>query len=131
MIGEKNLWLFTLVFVIASFIPNLVILTFYFSSIIIEGSSGKYTLHKQGFVISLLGASAGSLFSLLIPLLPESIPWMDVSIGLAFVIWLSLTKHYTQMGWLESFAAALLGALLYIVILAIVTGFMMIFASIL
>lgn len=96
-----------------------------------NGFSRKYTLHKYGFVISFLGTSAGTIFSLLIPLLPGSIPWMDVCIGLVVGVWLFLTKNYTQMSWLESFAAALLGALFYIVVLAISSGFLMIFADVL
>lgn len=117
-------------FAIFSFAPNVILLTYYFSSIIIASDlSRKLTLHKYGFVTSFVGTSAGALFSLLIPLLPGSIPWMDVDIGLITVIWLYLTKRYTQMGWLGSFLAALIGALLYVFVLAIVSGFLMIFAT--
>jgi len=116
-------------FAILSFAPNSILLTFYFSSIIIASDlSRKLTLHKYGFVISFVGTGVGALFSLLIPLLPGSIPWMDVNIALIIVIWLYLTKHYTEMGWLGSFLAALIGALLYIFVLAIVSGFLMIFS---
>lgn len=123
------MWLYTVVFAILSFAPNVILLAFYFSSIIIASDlSRKLTLHKYGFVTSFAGTSAGALFSLLIPLLPGSIPWMDINIVLVVVIWLYLTKHYTQMGWLGSFLAALIGALLYIFVLAIVSGFLMIFS---
>ena len=123
------MWSHTLILAIASFIPNLIISTFYFSSII----TTKGDLHKYGFVISFLGTSAGAIFSLLIPLLPRSIPWNDVRTGLIFVIWLSLTKHYTQTSWLESFAATLVGTIFYMVVLlivsALVSGFLMMSAD--
>lgn len=116
-------------FAILSFAPNVILLAFYFSSIVIASDlSRKLALHKYGVVTSLAGTGAGALFSLLIPLLPGSIPWMDVNIILIVVIWLCLTRHYTQMGWLGSFLAALIGALLYIFVLAIVSGFLMIFS---
>lgn len=104
---------------IASFITNLIISTFFFSSII----ATKGSFHKYGFVISFIGTSAGAIFSLLIPLLPESIPWTDVCIGLVVAIWLPLTKRYTQMSWLGSFAAAAFGALFYTLVSALVTAF--------
>lgn len=104
---------------IASFITNLVISTFYFSQII----AAKGYLHKYGFFIAFLGTGVGAMFSLLIPLLPESIPWMDVGIGLIVVIWLPLTKHYTQMSWVGSFAVVAFGALFYILASALVTAF--------
>ncbi|MDH5793648.1 MAG: hypothetical protein OEZ18_03685 [Candidatus Bathyarchaeota archaeon] len=109
---------------------NLIILTFYFSSIIsIRGS-----LHKYGFIISFLGTSAGAIFSIIIPLFPaEPIPWLDVSHGLVFVVWLVSVKHYIQMSWLSSVAATLVGTLFYgvisVLVSALVSGYWEIFAN--
>jgi len=110
-----------LIIEIASFITNLVLSTFYFSQII----SSKGFLHKSGFIISLLGTSASTVFILLVPLLPESIPWMDVGLVFIVVIWLSLTKHYAQMGWLGSFGVASFGALLYMIVSWLVSAFVL------
>jgi len=101
---------------IASFATNLVLSTFYFSQVI----SIKGAFHKEGFVMSFLGISVGVIFSLIIPFLPESIPWMDIRIGVIVVIWLSLTKHYAQMSWLGSLAVASIGILFYILVSALV-----------
>lgn len=103
------------------FVTNLVFATFYFSQII----SFKGFLHKDAFITSLLGTSAGTIIILLIPLLPESLPWMDIGTGLIVVIWLSLTKHYTQMSWLGSFAVASFGALLYMIVSMLVSAFVL------
>ena len=124
------MWSPTLITLIVSFFLNLIISTFYFSSII----STKASLHKHGFIISFLGTSAGAIFSLSIPLLPAgSIPWSDISHGLVFVIWLSSTKYYTQMSWLESFAATFFGTLFYavvsVLVSALVSGYWEIFAE--
>jgi len=124
------LWSPALIITAALYISNLIILTFYFSSII----SIKGSLHKQGFIISFLGISAGAMFSLSIPLFPaEPIPWLDVSHGLVFVVWLLLIKRYTQMSWLNSFAAAFVGTLFYgivsVLVSALVSGYLEIFAN--
>lgn len=115
---------------IGSFIPSLIFLTFYFSSII----STKGSLHKYGFLISFLGTGAGAIFSLLVPLLPgESIPWMDIFHGILFLVWLFLVKHYAQVSWLESLVAALLGTLIYAIVTflvsAVVSGYLEIVAE--
>ena len=128
--GKKNMWSSALVTIVASFILNLIILTFYFSSIIsIRGS-----LHKYGFIISFLGTSAGAIFSIIIPLFPaEPIPWLDVSHGLVFVVWLLLVKHYIKMSWLSSVAATLVGTIFYgvisVLVSALVSGYWEIFAN--
>lgn len=106
---------------IVSFVTNLVLSTFYFSQII----SSKGFVHKSGFLISLLGTGASAVFILLVRLLPESIPWMDVGIVFIIAIWFFLTKHYTQMGWLGSFGVASFGALLYMIVSWLVTAFVM------
>jgi len=128
--GRKNLWSPTLIITAALYVSNLIILTFYFSSII----SIKGSLHKQGFIISFLGISAGAMFSLSIPLFPAGpILWLDVSHGLVFVVWLLLIKHYIQMSWLNSFAAAFIGILFYgivsVLVSALVSGYLEIFAN--
>ncbi len=106
---------------IASFTTNLILSAFYFSQII--GTKGY--LNRYGFLISFLGTGVGTIFYLLLPLLPESIPWMDICAGLIVVIWLPLTRHYTQMGWLGSFGVAAFGALFYMVVSWLVSAFIL------
>ena len=107
-----------LVSAVASFVPNLIILTAYFSSIV----SVRQSLHTYGFIMALLGTSAGFAFALAVPLLPAAISWVDLFHGVLFVIWLALVRHYTQMSWPESIAAALIGTFFYAVVSLLAAG---------
>lgn len=111
-----------LAFVALSFFPSLVILTFYFSSII-GANSTKHTFHQSGFVISFSGLAIGAAFALATPFLPDSIPAMDVGIVFAVVTWILLLRHYCGTGWLESLPSAFLAAIVYVVIVAVASGF--------
>lgn len=111
-----------LLFVSLSFFPSLVILTYYFSSIL-AGSSTKRTRYRSGFVISFSGLAIAATFALIAPFLPTSIPIMDVGIIFAVISWISMLRRYDGTGWLESLPSAFMAAILYVVIIAIASGF--------
>jgi hypothetical protein len=110
------------VFVALSFFPSLVILTFYFSSML-RGSSTKRTFYQSAFVIAFSGLAIGAAFALTAPLLPDYIPIMDVGIVLAVIAWVLLLRHYCGTGWLESLPSAVIAAIVYVVITAVASGF--------
>ncbi len=111
-----------LLFVALSFFPSLIILTFYFSSILASGSA-KRTFYGNGFVISFSGLAVGVAFALAAPLLPGSIPVLDVGIVFALITWILLLRHYCGSGLLESLPPAFIAAIVYIVIAAVASGF--------
>ena len=111
-----------LLLVSLSFFPSLIILTFYFSTIL-AGSSTKRTFYSSGFVVSFSGLAVGAAFALAAPLLPSSIPVMDVGIVFAVIAWVLLLRHYCGTGWLESLPPAFIAAIVYVVILAVASGF--------
>jgi len=111
-----------LLFVSLSFFPSLVILTFYFSSIL-ASSSTKRTFYSNGFVIAFSGLAVGVAFALAAPLLPGAIPVLDVGIVFAVITWILLLRHYCGTGWLESLPPAFIAAIVYIVIVAVASGF--------
>ncbi len=111
-----------LVFVAFSFFPSLVILTFFFSSML-RGSSTKRTYYQSAFVISFSGLVIGAAFALAAPLLPDYIPIMDVGTVLAVITWVLLLRRYCGTGWLESLPYAIIAAIVYVVIIAVASGF--------
>jgi len=48
---------------------------------------------------------------------------MDVGIVFAVISWIVLLKRYHETGWLESLPSAFLAAIVYVVIIAIASGF--------
>lgn len=111
-----------LLFVSLSFFPSLIILTLYFSSIL-YGGSAKRTFYRSGFVVSFSGLAIGASFALAAPFLPDFIPIMDVGIVFAVITWVLLLRRYCGTGWLESLIPAFIAAVVYIVIVAIASGF--------
>lgn len=111
-----------LLFVALSFFPSLVILTFYFSSIL-AGSSKKRTFYRSAFVVAFSGVAIGGAFALAVPLLPGHIPFMDVGVVFAGIAWVLLLKHYCGTGWLESLLPVFIATIVYVVILALASGF--------
>ncbi|MCW3978099.1 MAG: hypothetical protein NWE77_09215 [Candidatus Bathyarchaeota archaeon] len=57
------------------------------------------------------------------PLLPDYIPIMDVGIVLAVIAWVLLLRHYCGTGWVESLPSAFIAAIVYVVIIAVASGF--------
>lgn len=110
-----------LLLVSLSFFPSLVILTFYFSSVL-SGSSAKRTFYRSAFVVSFSGLAIGAAFALAAPFLPGSIPFMDVGTLFAVVAWVLLLRRYCGTGWLESIPPAFIAAIVYVVILAVASG---------
>ena len=111
-----------LLFVVLSFFPSLLILTFYFSNILTGGLS-KRTFYRSAFVISLSGLAIGAAFALAAPFLPTRIPLMDVGVVLAVIAWVFLLRHFCGTGLLESLPPAIVATIIYVVILAIASGF--------
>lgn len=116
MSPSESLW-----FVFISFAANLVFLTLYFSHILSEYSS-KHSPRNAAFLLSFLGATVGTAFSLSVPFLPEALPYMDVAIGLVCVTWILLLHYYYGAAWLEATFATAIASLVYVVILAVTFG---------
>ncbi len=74
-------------------------------------------------MVSFSGLAIASAFALAAPLMPSSIPIMDVGIVFAVISWILLLKRYHETGWLESLPSAFLAAIVYIVIVAVASGF--------
>ena len=99
-------------------------LTLYFSNILsVPGS--KHAPYRDAFLVSFLGSAAGATFSLIVPSLPRIVPNLDVAISLVIVTWILLLHYHYEAGWLEATLQAALGAIIYVVILAIASGFFM------
>lgn len=110
-----------LLFVALSFFPSLVILTFFFSSML-QGRSAKRTYYQSAFVIAFSGLAIGAAFALASPILPDYIPIMDVGVVLAVIAWVLLLRRYCGTGWLESLPSAIIAAIVYVVIIAVASG---------
>lgn len=111
-------------FVSFSSLPSLVILTLFFSSTIAGGST-KRTFYKSGFLVAFSGVAIGTAFALAVPVLPGSIPVMDLGVVFPAVAWFFSLKRFGGTDWLESVIPAFIAAIIYIVILAIAAGFSM------
>ena len=111
-------------FVSFSSLPSLVILTFFFSSII-AGSSTKRTFYKKGFLVAFSGVAIGTAFALVGPILPSFIPVMDVGLVFTAVVWVFSLRRFCGTDWLESLLPAFIAAIIYVVIMAIASGFSM------
>lgn len=111
-------------FVSFSSLPSLVILTFFFSSII-AGSSTKRTFYKTGFLVAFLGVAIGTAFALAVPVLPSSIPVMDIGVVFTAVAWVFSLRRFCGTDWLESLFPAFIAAIIYVVIIAMASGFSM------
>jgi hypothetical protein len=106
----------------------LVIFTFFFSSILAGGST-KRTFYRSSFVIACSGLAVGAAFALAAPLFPGSIPIMDIGVVSTVITWVSLVRYYCEMGWLESFVPAFIAAIIYVMIIAIASGFSILLLS--
>lgn len=105
------------------FVLNLIIFTIYFSEFLLERGSW----HKKGFLISFSGVCVGTVFALLFPSLPTVFGSLDIGVGLVWVTWILLTKHYCRTGWLYSAVATIIAIVQYIVIMAIAVNFCILF----
>lgn len=74
-------------------------------------------------MVSFSGLAVGAAFALAAPLLPGSIPVLDVGVIFAVLTWVLLLRRYCGTGWLESLIPAFIAAVVYIVIVAIASGF--------
>ena len=113
---SESLW-----FIFISFLTNLAFLTLYFSHILSEYSSTRSS-HNAAFLLSLLGATVGTAFSLSVPVLPEVLPYMDIAIGLVCLTWVLLLHYYYGAAWLEAVFATAIASIVYVVILVVTYG---------
>lgn len=118
------MWFVLLLLVIMSFPVNLTILTLYFSQVMLHRAS-KRIFHREAFKISLLGTVIGTAFLFLTPYFPPSIPSMDIGVGVIVIVWILLIRRYCWLGWLESVFVASVPAIMYVVIMSIVSAFLL------
>ena len=112
-----------------SFMANSAILTFYFSSVLSDFSS-KHIPRRDGFLLSLSGSTVGAVFSIVVPYLPETLPLLDFAVGLVLITWVVLLHYRFDEGWMEAIVLAVIAGIIYIVILAMVTGFLILWIGI-
>jgi hypothetical protein len=113
---------------ILCFIENSAILTFYFAGVLSDFVM-KHAPIKDGFLISLTGSAAGAVFSLVFIFLPNVLPLMDFAVAAVFFVWISLLHFRYKEGWLEAVFEAVLGCIIYVVILAFTSGFLILWIS--
>lgn len=111
-------------FVSFSSLPSLVILTFFFADSI-AGSSTKRTFYKTGFLVALSGVATGTAFALAMPVMPSSIPVMDIGLVFTAVVWVFSFRHFGGTDWLEPLFPVFIAAIIYVVIMAMASGFSM------
>jgi hypothetical protein len=107
---------------------NSAILTFYFSGIL-SGFSSKHPQRKDGFLLSLSGSTIGAVFSIITPYLPEALSFLDVAIVFVLITWAVLLHYRYNEDWPEAIVEAVLGGIIYAVIMVLVTGFLILWLS--
>ena len=117
-------------FTILSFIANSAFLTFYFSDIL-SGFGSQKAARKDGFMLSLAGSVVGATFSLIIALIPLGVafPIIDITVGLVFITWVVLIHYRFNEAWLEAIVQSIVGIILYVVIIALLNGFFILWMS--
>jgi hypothetical protein len=118
-----------LLLMIISFLPSLFLLGFIFSGYIGTKASNKIGINKKGLTISFEGLALASVLLLAAPLLPHTIPMLDVAIVAAAAAWIVQLRRYCGTGWLETLPQAILPVIAYIVILVISSAFVILFTS--
>lgn len=115
-------------FTVISFIVNAIFLTFYFSEVLSSADS-RQKASKDGFMMAFVGSVVGAIFSLALNLLPVVLPVLDAALGLVFLTWVLLMHYRFDEGWLEALMQAIIGIILYVVILVLINGFLQMWAS--
>lgn len=115
------MWFILLLLV--SFVVNLTFLTFYFSQLMLHHASKELFL-GEAFIMSLLGTSVGTLFLFLTPYFPASIPSMDVGVAVVVIVWILLIRRFYGSGWLETVFVTSVPAIIYVVMVSLVSAFM-------
>jgi hypothetical protein len=98
-----------LIFSLALFLVNLVVLTFvlYFAGLIVVG--GRKARFLDAFLISLLGTVLSAAFFLFIP-------YGLIALVLGILVWLLLIKSLYETGWLGAIAVGFLAIIIFLVI---------------
>lgn len=109
----------TLLFAIALFLIELVVLAvlLYLAGLIVVGK--KRALFSDAFIIALLGTVLSTLFVILLP-------WL-IAVLLGVIMWLILIKRLFETGWLGAIAVGILVVIIYfaiLILLALVLGFL-------
>ncbi|NIV44637.1 hypothetical protein GWN49_07165, partial [Candidatus Bathyarchaeota archaeon] len=78
-----------------------------------------------GFLVAFSGVAIGTAFALAMPLIPSSIPVMDVGLVVTAVAWVFSLRRFSGTDWLESLLPAFIAAIIYVVIMAVASGFSM------
>lgn len=118
-----------LMLMLLSFLPSLLILSFFFSSYIGTRVGNKSGLSKQGLMTSFAGLSLATMVSIASPVIPSAVPVMDVAVILAVATWIIMLRRYCRTGWLETLPQAILPVITYVVILAISAAFTLLIIS--
>jgi hypothetical protein len=111
-----------------SLMANLAILTLYFSEAL-SGFASKHIPRKDGFLLSLSGLTVATVYSTIIPFLPETLSLPDIAFVFALTTWIALLHYRYQEGWMEALVEAIIGGIIYLVVLAIVAGFLILWIS--
>jgi len=112
---ERKTWLeiipegARLIFSLALFFINLLVLTvvLYLAGLAVVG--GKRALLSDAFIISFLGTVLSFLFFMFIP-------YGLISIILSIFVWLLLIKRFYETGWLGAVAVGILAIIVFFVI---------------
>ena len=110
------------------FIENSAILTFYFAGVLSDFVM-KHAPIKDGFLISVTGSAVGAVFSLVFTFLPSDLPVGDLAVAVVFLVWIWLLHVRYKEGWLEALVEAVLAGIIYVIILAFTSGFLILWIS--
>lgn len=107
----------TLLFAIALFLIELVVLAvlLYLAGLIVVGR--KRALFSDAFIIALLGTVLSTIFVIFLP-------WL-IAVLLGVITWLILIKRLFETGWLGAIAVGILVVIIYfaiLILLALVLG---------
>jgi len=107
---------------------NSAVLTFYFSGVLSDFSS-KHPQRKDGFLLSLSGSTIGAVFSIVTPYLPEAFSFLEFAVIFVLVTWAVLLHYRFNEAWPEAIVEAILGGIIYAIIMVLVTGFLILWIS--
>jgi hypothetical protein len=111
-----------------TFMADSAILTFYFSGIL-SGFSTKHPQRKDGFLLSLSGSSIGAVLSIITPYLPETLSFLGFAVVLVLITWVVLLHYRYDEGWPEAIVEAVLGGIIYAIIMVLIMGFLILWLS--
>lgn len=126
--GEEEV-LKALLLALITFVINSVLLTLFFSTIMLEDTS-KLAIHRDALRITLPGTILAAFSLALDPLLPNLMPEgpfsssMDVGVTIAGVIWIVLTRRYCQVKLHEAMLLAVAAVIMYLFVFLFSASFL-------